>query len=75
MAARTAPAALLACGRLAGLAFGRRGGAGEGLDGFGGLDGFEVMGLGMLSGTAFLKMESHQPIIRHGDRAYNAAGV
>jgi len=33
------------------------------------------MGLGMLSGRAFLKMKSHQPIIRHGDRAYNAAGV
>jgi hypothetical protein len=26
-------------------------------------------------GKAFLKIRSHQPIIRHGDRAYNAAGV
>jgi hypothetical protein len=34
-----------------------------------------VIIVGMLSGKAFLKMESHQPIIRHGDRAYNAAGV
>jgi hypothetical protein len=40
------------------------------------MDGFGVMGLGIaLRGTAFLKMKSHQPIIRHGDRAYNAAGV
>jgi hypothetical protein len=31
--------------------------------------------IGMLSGEAFLKTKSHQPIIRHGDRAYNAAGV
>jgi hypothetical protein len=59
---------------MATLAFGRRGGAGEvGVCEV--MDGFGVMGLGMLSGTAFLKMKSHQPIIRHGDRAYNAAGV
>jgi uncharacterized membrane protein YebE (DUF533 family) len=73
MAARTELTALLARGGLATLAFGRRGGAGEVLDVFG--DVFGIMGLGMLSGKAFLKMKSHQPIIRHGDRAYNAAGV
>jgi hypothetical protein len=33
------------------------------------------MWLRMYSEKAFLKMKSHQPIIRHGDRAYNAAGV
>jgi hypothetical protein len=69
MAARTAPTALLARGGIAGLAFGRRDGACEGLGGFG------LMRLERLSGKAFVKMKSHQPIIRHGDRAYNAAGV
>jgi hypothetical protein len=34
-----------------------------------------VITIGMLSGKAFLKLESHQPIIRHGDRTYNAAGI
>jgi hypothetical protein len=37
------------------------------------------MALGSWDGNvlrqALLKMKSHQPIIRHGDRAYNAAGV
>jgi hypothetical protein len=34
-----------------------------------------VITVEMLSGEAFLKTKSYQPIIRHGDRAYNAAGV
>jgi hypothetical protein len=53
------------CGGAADFAFGRRDGACELL----------VMWLRMYSEKAFLKMKSHQPIIRHGDRAYNAAGV
>jgi len=53
------------CGGMAFLAFGRRGGACEVL----------VIAMGILSAKALLKMKSHQPIIRHGDRAYNAAGV
>jgi hypothetical protein len=52
-------------GGVADFAFGRREGACELL----------VMWLRMYSEKAFLKMKSHQPIIRHGDRAYNAAGV
>jgi hypothetical protein len=34
-----------------------------------------LMTLGTLPARAFLKRKSHQPIIRHGDRAYNAAEV